>query len=75
MLMVAFVATIGLNPLFMFGLPILWSGMGFNGIAVATIVIQTSVMVYIMLRILQLAVMQSVQPAASRPIKDSFHKS
>nr|ADI20486.1 hypothetical protein [uncultured alpha proteobacterium EB080_L58F04] len=32
-LMVAFVANIGLNPLFMFGLPTIWSGMGFNGIA------------------------------------------
>jgi Na+-driven multidrug efflux pump len=53
-LMVAFVANIGLNPLFMFGLPTIWSGMGFNGIAAATIVSQTGVMVYIALRIFQL---------------------
>ncbi len=71
-LMMAFVANIGLNPLFMFGLPTIWSGMGFNRIAVATIVSQSSVMVYIILRIFQLDVMQSVQPAAFRPIKDSF---
>ena len=71
-LMLAFVANIGLNPLFMFGLPTIWSGMGFNGIAVATIVSQTSVMAYIVLRIFQPDVMQSVQPEAFRPIKDSF---
>ena len=71
-LMVAFVANIGLNPLFMFGLPNIWSGMGFNGIAAATIVSQTGVMVYIALRIFQLKIMQSVQRSAFRPIKDSF---
>ena len=71
-LMVAFVANIGLNPLFMFGLPTIWSGMGFNGIAAATIVSQTGVMVYIALRIFQLEIMQSVQRSAFRPIKDSF---
>ena len=71
-LMVAFVANIGLNPLFMFGLPTIWSGMGFNGIAAATIVSQTGVMVYIALRIFQLKIMQSVQRSAFRPIKDSF---
>lgn len=71
-LMVAFAANIGLNPLFMFGLPDIWSGMGFNGIAAATIVSQTGVMGYIVLRIFQLEIMQSVQLSAFRPIKDSF---
>ena len=71
-LMVAFVANIALNPLFMFGLPGLWNGMGFNGIAAATIISQTGVMVYIVKRIFQLDIMQSVKFAAFSPDKDSF---
>ena len=73
-LMAAFIANIGLNPLFMFGLPGVWSGMGFNGIAAATIISQTGVMVYILVRIFQLEVMQSVQINAFQPDKDSFRK-
>ena len=73
-LMVAFVANIALNPLFMFGLPGLWNGMGFNGIAAATIISQTGVMVYILVRIFRLEVMQSVQITAFQPDKDSFRK-
>ena len=73
-LMAAFIANIGLNPLFMFGLPGVWSGMGFNGIAAATIISQTGVMVYILVRIFRLEVMQSVQITAFQPDKDSFRK-
>ena len=73
-LMAAFIANIGLNPLFMFGLPGVWSGMGFNGIAAATIISQTGVMVYILVRIFRLEVMQSVLITAFQPDKDSFRK-
>ena len=73
-LMAAFIANIGLNPLFMFGLPGVWSGMGFNGIAAATIISQTGVMVYILVRIFRLEVMLSVQITAFQPDKDSFRK-
>ena len=73
-LMAAFIANIGLNPLFMFVLPGVWSGMGFNGIAAATIISQTGVMVYILVRIFRLEVMQSVQITAFQPDKDSFRK-
>lgn len=73
-LMAAFIANIGLNPLFMFGLPGVWSGMGFNGIAAATIISQTGVMVYILVRIFRLEVMQSVQITTFQPDKDSFRK-
>jgi putative MATE family efflux protein len=73
-LMAAFIANIGLNPLFMFGLPGVWSGMGFNGIAAATIISQTGVMVYILVRIFRLEVMQSVQITAFQHDKDSFRK-
>ena len=54
----AFFANIGLNPLFVFGVPGLVSGIGFNGIALATLVSQTGVMAYILWRVLQSEVME-----------------
>ena len=71
-LMVAFFVNIGLNPLLMFGIGGVWAGMGFNGIALATIVSQTGVMVFIISRILKLDAMQSVTRASFRPIHDIF---
>jgi len=71
-LMVAFFVNIGLNPLFMFGIPGVWSGMGFNGIALATVVSQTCVMAFIILRILQLEAMQTINWAAFRPRWEAF---
>ena len=71
-LTVAFFVNIGLNPLLMFGIDGVWGGMGFNGIAVATIFSQTAVMVFIILRILKLDAMQSVTRASFRPIHDIF---
>ena len=71
-LMVAFFVNIGLNPLLMFGVDGIWDGMGFNGIAVATIVSQTGVMVFIISRILKLDAMQSVARATFRPSRDIF---
>ena len=68
----AFIANIGLNPLFMFGLPSIWTGIGFNDIAVATIVSQTGVMVYIVFRIFQLKIIQSVQLPSFIARADSF---
>jgi putative MATE family efflux protein len=71
-LMVAFFANIALNPLFIFGIPGVWDGMGFNGIAVATIISQTGVMFFIVSRIMRLAVMQSVALSAFRPVRTCF---
>tara|TARA_B110000091_G_C13770854_1_gene456600 strand:+ start:234 stop:1607 length:1374 start_codon:yes stop_codon:yes gene_type:complete len=71
-LTVAFFVNIGLNPLLMFGIDGVWGGMGFNGIAVATIFSQTAVMVFIISRILKLDAMQSVTRASFRPIHDIF---
>lgn len=68
----AFVANVGLNPLLMFGIPGLWSGMGFNGIAMATVLSQTCVMAYILIRIFRLDVMHGVQVPAFRPTRESF---
>ncbi len=47
----AFFANIGLNPLLVFGIPDIWSGMGFDGIAAATVISQTGVMIYIGFRL------------------------
>jgi putative MATE family efflux protein len=71
-LMVAFFANIALNPFFMFGIPGVWDGMGFNGIAVATIISQTGVMLFIVSRIMRLAVMQSVALSAFLPVRTCF---
>ncbi|NBB96677.1 MAG: MATE family efflux transporter [Alphaproteobacteria bacterium] len=61
----AFFANLALNPLFVFGLPGLLPGLGFNGIALATLVSQTGVMVYILCRVMGSEVMRG--PQAWRP--------
>ena len=43
----AFFANLGLNPILVFGIPGIFDGLGFNGIATATVVSQTGVMTYI----------------------------
>ena len=47
----AFFANIGLNPLMMFGIPGVWNGLGFDGIAAATVISQTGVMIFIGIRL------------------------
>jgi len=59
-LMVAFFANIGLNPLLMFGIPDVWTGMGFNGIALATIISQTGVMLWVLRNVFALKIMKDV---------------
>jgi len=71
-LMCAFAANIGLNPLLMFGIPGLWAGMGFNGIALATVISQTCVMVFILWRIFQLDVMRCIRMPGFKPTRASF---
>jgi len=71
-LMLAFVANVVLNPLFMFGVPGIWSGMGFNGIAAATIISQTGVMAYILYRIFQLDIMQTIKLSEFKPTEEIF---
>jgi putative MATE family efflux protein len=71
-LMVAFFANIGLNPLFMWGIPGLWDGMGFNGIAVATVLSQTGVMAFLISRIFSLEVMQKVKRSEFVPELSTF---
>lgn len=66
-LMAAFFVNIGLNPLLMWGIPGLWDGMGFNGIALATVISQTGVMVFLMTRIFGLNTMQNVKQSEFAP--------
>jgi putative MATE family efflux protein len=65
-LMVAFFANLILNPLLMFGVGT-WEGIGFNGIAAATIISQTGVMLFILYRIANLDVMAGIERAVFVP--------
>lgn len=62
----AFVANIGLNPLFIYGLPGLIPAMGFNGIALATILSQTGVMLFVLRAVLKVRVAQNIVLAELR---------
>ena len=48
---VAFFINLALNPLFIFGVPGLWSGIGFNGLTLSTLVAQAYVMMYMLWRL------------------------
>lgn len=64
---VAFFANLVLNPLFIFGVPGVVSGIGFNGIALSTALSQTGVMVYILYRVAHSDVMSNRQKAVFQP--------
>ncbi|WP_321832369.1 MATE family efflux transporter [Thalassovita sp.] len=66
-MMGAFFANIGLNPLFIYGIPGLIPGMGFNGIALATILSQTGVMLFVLRGVLRVRVMQAARLSELRP--------
>lgn len=73
-LMVAFVANIGLNPLFIYGFPGLWSGIGFDGLAVSTVVSQTGVMLYMLRQVFRLRTMARLRARNFRPRADRFRE-
>jgi putative MATE family efflux protein len=56
----AFFANLALNPLFIFGLGP-WDGIGFNGIALSTLVSQTGVMAFILWRVFGSEMMQGAR--------------
>jgi putative MATE family efflux protein len=60
-MMAAFFANIFLNPLFIYGIPGLIPGMGFNGIALATVISQTGVMVFVLRAVLALRVIKGAK--------------
>lgn len=61
-MMAAFFANIGLNPFFIYVL-----GFGFNGIAIATVVSQTGVMLFVLRTVLGLRVLEGVTLSELRP--------
>jgi len=60
-------ANIGLNPLLVFGVPGLWAGVGFNGIATATVISQTGVLAFILWRLWHSGIFRGCQAASFVP--------
>ncbi|MEM6694544.1 MAG: MATE family efflux transporter [Pseudomonadota bacterium] len=73
-MMAAFFANVALNPLFIFGLPGLFPGMGFNGIALSTIVSQTGVMLYVLRAMFQLREIRGAKTRELRPDLPSYRE-
>ena len=71
-LMGAFFLNVGLNPLLMFGIPGVWGGMGFNGIALATVISQTGVMIWVITRVFSLEITDRVKRAEFVPDLSTF---
>jgi putative MATE family efflux protein len=63
----AFFANVVLNPLFIFGIPGVVGGIGFNGIALSTVVSQTGVMTFILYRVLTSDLMREGPPQPWAP--------
>ncbi len=60
-LMVAFCVNVGLNPLLMFGIPGVVNGLGFNGIALATVLSQSGVACFILYRVFSREMMSDIR--------------
>ena len=73
-LMVAFFANIGLNPLMIFGIPGFWNGMGFNGIALATVLSQTGVASFVLFKVFRLGTLKHVAAEEFRPDPQCFRE-
>lgn len=73
-MMVAFLANIGLNPLCIYGIPGLWGGMGFNGIAASTVISQTGVMLFLLWHVLRSDVMEGLKARNFLPRLFSFRE-
>ena len=71
-LLVAFFVNVFLNPLLMFGIPGLWDGIGFNGIAASTVVSQTGVAIFVISRVFKLELMNRIKRAEFFPNLGSF---
>lgn len=73
-LIVAFFVNIGLNPLLMYGIPGVIGGMGFNGIALATILSQSGVAVFILWRVFGRTMMQDLKLAEFIPVPGKYYE-
>ena len=63
----AFFANVALNPLLMFGIPGVWGGMGFDGIALSTVISQSGIMVYVGYRVFRTDLLAGVTRACFQP--------
>lgn len=68
----AFFANLALNPLFIWGIPGVWGGIGFDGIALSTVVSQAGTVAWILYRVYGSDVMTFDAPAIYRPIARDF---
>lgn len=68
----AFLANIILSPLLMFGIPDYLTGIGFNGIAISTLVSQVGAMAYILRWALRSELMKNSAPSTYRPVLADF---
>ncbi len=73
-LVAAFFVNVGLNPLLMFGVPGAWGGMGFDGIALSTVISQTGVMLWVLRSVFALEIMRDVTQAAFAPNLPKFRQ-
>ncbi len=73
-LTVAFFVNVALNPLFMYGIPGVVPGLGFNGIALATVISQSGVAVFILTRIFGRSVMQDLRLAEFIPSPAKYYE-
>ena len=71
-LMVAFGTNIVLNPLLMFGIPGLIGGLGFNGIALATVLSQSGVAVFILYKVFGRDLMQDLALSEFVPTRAKY---
>ncbi len=71
-MMAAFFANILLNPLFIYGIPGMVPGLGFNGIALATVVSQTGVMIFVLRAVLNLRVIKGARAVELTPNAQSY---
>lgn len=63
----AFFANLALNPLLIFGIPGLISGIGFTGLALSTVLSQTGVMIFILYRVFKSSIMEDESTTSFTP--------
>ncbi len=71
-LIAAFFANIALNPLLIYGIPGLWQGIGFDGLAVSTVLSQSGVMLFMLSRLLKSASAEGTRSAHFIPRFSTF---
>ncbi len=71
-MMVAFFVNIGLNPLLMYGIPGVVPGIGFNGIALATVLSQSGVALFILTRVFGRNVMSGLRASEFLPSRAKY---